>query len=243
MNLTRWPDGVAVRSLSGAAAELVPRAVHLEVTSSTLNTQRWRPRKDFVANRLVAGQLQLASGSLLVIDETQLGESQLSADGVKNLTAIGMLATQQQLACDFMSYDVKIPLELSCMIVSQRRSIIKGVDVTVPLRPSAPLPHGTVASPPGSLDAARFLLGLVTRRPHPINISEEVGVQFANDFTSVRQQLPVTPELCSTWMGLARAHCLTHGEDSLTAERWQAVLQLERERLSRCVDAGLLSKA
>lgn len=239
LNLASWPDNVSARALGDAVAELVPRAAYLELTSETLSSQRWRPRKDFVANRLVAGQLQLAAGTLLLLDETPMSEGQVSAEGVKALSAISALVTDQVLTCDFLSYDVKIPLELACLLVSKRRSIIKDVHVTLPLRPSAPVLGSAVLAHPGSLDAARFLLGLVTRRPRPLRIPDEVSQRFGNDFAAVRQDLQVRPELCHVWMSLARAHCLTSAEEELTTERWQAVLGFERERLRRCAQEGL----
>jgi len=70
LNLMNWPSGVQVGDFCGAAAELVPLSVHLEVNCETLGSRRWRPCKDFVANRLLASQLQLAPGTLLVLDET-----------------------------------------------------------------------------------------------------------------------------------------------------------------------------
>jgi len=241
MNLISWPEGTSARAFSDAAAELVPRAVYLPLTAETLGSQRWRPRKDFVANRLIAGQLQLAPGSMLVLDETSMAEGQVSADGVKALAAISSLVSEQILPCDFVSYDVKIPLELLCLLISKKRSIIKDVPVILPLRPAAPVAQEVRPANPGSLDAARFLLGLVTRRPRPMRISDEVGNRFSEDFAAVRQELQVRPELCHAWMGLARAHCLTYAEEELTAERWKAVLLLERERLLRCGQEGLLT--
>merc|ERR1719361_2181854 len=145
LNIAGWPEGASVRGFGEAAAELVPRAVTLEVTAETLGLQRWRPCKDFVANRLVAAQLQLAPGTLLVLDETRMAEGQLSAEGVKALTAVGSLVTEHILTCDYMSYDVKIPLELSCMLVSRRRSIIRDAGVVLPLRPSEPLSASAAA--------------------------------------------------------------------------------------------------
>ncbi|CAE8699694.1 unnamed protein product, partial [Polarella glacialis] len=59
MNVTRWPEAGAARpaqvaALVEAVSELVPRAVHLPVTAESLSSGRWRPSKDFDANRLVS---------------------------------------------------------------------------------------------------------------------------------------------------------------------------------------------
>ncbi len=46
-----------------------------------MNNQRMVPRKDYTANRLVSGTLQLANNMSLFLDETQLEQGQLDATG------------------------------------------------------------------------------------------------------------------------------------------------------------------
>jgi hypothetical protein len=113
LNLAKWPQAMDCNGFVKAASELVPRAVHLEVNGETLNTRRWMPKKNYVANRLEAAQLQLASGTLLLLDETKMADCQLSPDGTKNLLAIGHLVNDSMMSCDFQSCDVKLPVEVS----------------------------------------------------------------------------------------------------------------------------------
>jgi len=219
-------------------SELVPRAVNLEVNGETLNTRRWFPKKNFVANRLEAGQLQLAPGTLLVLDETKMTECQLSVEGTKNVLAIQSLVTDNSLPCDFTSYNVKIPLEVSCVLISDGSSIVKDASIRLPLRPTS-----TNGSVPVCLDQARWLLGLVTRSPRPLAIPDDVTNAFGRDFHEVRKEFNACgDELAHTWMSLARARCLSFGENELTLQRWREVLELERNRLVRCrEDAGTVA--
>lgn len=46
-----------------------------------MNRMRLVPAKDYVANRLVSGALQLARNTLLFLDETQLEQGQLDTTG------------------------------------------------------------------------------------------------------------------------------------------------------------------
>jgi len=242
LNCAGWPKSLDASALAQASGELVPRAVNLEITSDSLNTKRWRPRKDFVANRLVASQLQLAAGTLLVLDETKMAEGQLTQDGVKALLSLGMLVTENKLACDFQSYDVKVPLEVSSVILSECKSIVKDIDVLVPMRTQSTAAAAATASAvaPEALDAARWLLALVTRSPRALKIPDEVMHLFAEGFASARQEFKVKPELAHTWMALARARCLTFGEDELSLQRWREVMELERGRLVRCREDNML---
>jgi hypothetical protein len=212
----------------------------VDVTSTTLNTQRWKPRKDFVANRLVASQLQLADGTVLMLDETRMVEGELTADGVKALLAIQSVVTDNKLPCDFESYDVKVPLELSCVLLSARRSIVKGIDVVMPLRPSQETaPSAADGDMSAACDAARWLIALVTRSPRPVRIGDEVMHKFGEHFAAARQEFKASPDLAHTWMALARARCLTFGEEELSLHRWGEVMELEHDRLCRCRDAGM----
>lgn len=238
LNIAGFPKSGDTRGLFEALGELVPRAARVEVTADSLNTKPWRPKKDFVANRLVASQLQLAAGTVLLLDEMGMSEGTLVDEGVKALMAIQTLATENLLTCDFMFQDVKLPLEVSSISISARRSIVKDLDVCLPLRPTAD--SAAQAANPGGIDAARWLLALVTRSPRSVKISDEVAQRFSEDFAAVRQELDVPVELGHTWMGLARARCLTLGEEELSAEQWHAVFEFEKERLRRCKADGLL---
>lgn len=239
LNVGGWLESLDANALIEAARELVPRATLLEVTNETLNTQRWQPRKDYVANRLVASQLQLASGTLLMLDESKLADGQLTADGTKALQTIQTLVTDSKIACDFSSYDVQIPLELSCVLLSARKSLVKDIDLLVPLR-AQDKNAASATVPAEALTAARWMIGLVTRAPRPLRIADEVMQVFGQDFALVRKAFKVKPELAHTWMALARARCLTFGEEELSLQRWREVMEMEKARLGRCRESGML---
>jgi len=195
--------------------------------------------KDFAANRIVASQLQLAAGTVVIFDETHMMEGQLQDAGVRNMNAIRNLVNDQELVCDFQSYDVKIPLEVQTINVSPRKSIIADIDVVLPLCPSVGASDSSCEL--AALDAIRLLLALITRTAKPLRIPEEVAHKFGEDFAAAREQRDIKPELAHTWMSLARAFCLTYGDDELSAEKWSQVLEMENERLQRCRQQKLLS--
>lgn len=230
---------------SEAAGELVPRAVCLEVSCKTLSERRWKPSKDFVANRLLAAQLQLAPGTLLVLDETGLTTGALPVAGVDSIKAIGTLVTDRSLACDFSAYDINVPLELFIILVSHGKSIVKDADLTLPMQPAAESQQSSTGlnETKSGLDAARLYLGLATRLPRALRISTDMAEHVAGDFSEARQQFHVPSTLCNTWLSLARSFCLSHGEEELSHERWSAFLDLERQRLHRCLVSGTMLAA
>lgn len=237
LNVSHWPGEVPVANLFDAVSNLAPLAVHLQVTAEALSSGRWKPKKDFDANRLVAGRLQLAPGTFLLLDETDMQPGELNDHAVRSLQAISSLVSDQVLQCDFNTFDVPIPLEVNCMFLSKGVSILKLADVVLPLRSQAP------CSDAGGLDAARFLLGLITRHTKPFRMPEHVVASFSQDFAQLRQEFQeIGQRTVHVWRSLARAICFTHGEEELTMERWQSIMALERERLKRCLEAGILKK-
>jgi len=100
-------------------------------------------------------------------------------------------------------------------------------------------PSVSTTKQPPSLDAARLLLGLVTRCPRPLQIPDDAAHQLSADFATVRQEFEVNSSLCHAWLALARAHCLTFAEETLTPSRWHSLLECERQRLQRCREHNL----
>jgi len=177
-----------------------------------------------------------------MVDETTMDEGSVNAEGIKNLTALGSLMTEGVLTCDFNNYDVRLPLDVSCVLVTHNvRAVVKDTSVILPIRPAA-TPDGGRNLEPGALHAVRFLIGLVTRSPKAMEVPDNVCTRFASDFSSIRQELNVAPSLCHTWMALARAFALWQGDNQLTEHRWQMVLEMEHERLRRCKEEGIYTK-
>lgn len=54
---------------------------YLGMSLQNMNQMRLVPKKDYVANRLVSGALQLAKNTSLYLDETQLEQGQLDTTG------------------------------------------------------------------------------------------------------------------------------------------------------------------
>merc|ERR1719335_248639 len=86
LNLAGWPQADCT-ALAAALSDVMPRCAHLKITADELNSKPWRPKKDFVLNRLVASRLQLAAGTMLVLDEMTMTEGMLQDSGVKSFSA------------------------------------------------------------------------------------------------------------------------------------------------------------
>ena len=93
------------------------------------------PRKDYHENRLVSGQLQLPAGTHLILDETTMTDGQLTADGVRNVTAVGHVISWQKLEYDFNYHRIEFETDVAALVVSEGRSMFQAVDAQVRLVP------------------------------------------------------------------------------------------------------------
>lgn len=111
------------------------------------------PKKDYVANRLVSGALQLARNTSLFLDETKLEQGQLDTTGeacrsregavlteptltggsclcflfcvgVRNVTALGNLISWQKVDYDFNYHQMEFPCNINVLIASEGRSLL-----------------------------------------------------------------------------------------------------------------------
>ena len=105
---------VGVGVSMGMFPPLPLQSVLLPLSLSVMNSWKFSPRKDYSANRLVAGALQLAAGTHLLVDETALEPGRLSEVGVRNLAALGHVVQRQTVEYDFQFHTT----EFECDLVS-----------------------------------------------------------------------------------------------------------------------------
>ncbi|OWK07508.1 MCMBP [Cervus elaphus hippelaphus] len=98
------------------------------MTIENMNHLKFIPHKDYAANRLVSGLLQLPSNTSLVIDETLLEQGQLDTPGVHNVTALSNLITWQKVDYDFSYHQMEFPCNINVFITSEGRSLLPAVE-------------------------------------------------------------------------------------------------------------------
>eukprot|EP01018_Ginkgo_biloba_P015120 Gb_33880 [translate_table: standard] len=86
------------KTLTETIQDLLPCSHFLPLSIEYLNKASVAPRKNYQTNRLVSGALQLAPGTHLTIDETQLKSGTLNSIGVQNVQSIRNLLEWQKVA-------------------------------------------------------------------------------------------------------------------------------------------------
>ncbi|KAM9052515.1 mini-chromosome maintenance complex-binding protein isoform 1-T1 [Megaptera novaeangliae] len=218
---------------------LVPASFHLQMTIANMNHLKFIPHKDYTANRLVSGLLQLPSNTSLVIDETLLEQGQLDTPGVHNVTALSNLITWQKVDYDFNYHQMEFPCNINVFITSEGRSLLPA-DCQIHLQPQLIPPNmeeymNSLLSAvlPSVLNKFRIYLTLL--RFLDYSISDEITKAVEDDFVEMRKNDPqsITADDLHQLLIVARFLSLSAGQTTLSRERWLRAKQLESLRRTR----------
>ncbi|XP_050021910.1 mini-chromosome maintenance complex-binding protein [Alexandromys fortis] len=218
---------------------LVPASFRLQMTIENMNQLKLIPHKDYTANRLVSGLLQLPNNTSLVIDETLLEQGQLDTSGVHNVTALSNLITWQKVDYDFSYHQMEFPCNINVLITSEGRSLLPA-DCQIHLQPQLIPPNmeeymNSLLSAvlPSVLNKFRIYLTLL--RFLDYNISDDITKAVEDDFVEMRKNDPqsITADDLHQLLVVARFLSLSAGQTTLSRERWLRAKQLESSRKHR----------
>lgn len=68
--------------------------------------------------RLSLSPLQLGSGTVLLVDETSVGEGTLTPTGTRSMCALRSIASHQQLPMSYPYYELKVPTDLPLLLLT-----------------------------------------------------------------------------------------------------------------------------
>ncbi|XP_008320334.1 mini-chromosome maintenance complex-binding protein isoform X2 [Cynoglossus semilaevis] len=220
--------------------QLVPSSYYLGMSLQNMNHMQLVPKKDYVANRLVSGALQLAKNTSLFLDETKLEQGQLDTTGVRNVTALGNLISWQKVDYDFSYHQMEFPCNINVLIVSEARSLLPSdcqVHVHSQVVPSDMEEYlGSIhihSQAFSQLNKLRIYLSVA--RLLDYSISEELTKAVEDDFVDMRKDDPqsISAEDLHRLLVVARLLSLSLGQTSLSRDMWLRAKDLEAQRTSR----------
>lgn len=210
------------------------------MTLSNMNAQTFIPKKDYKANRLNTGLLQLSQHTHLVLDETALTPGRLDANGVCNLTSLGILISWQKVTYDFSFHKMEFLANVPVLVLSEGKSLLPS-DFRVPLSPAQNFSaedgfEAIIGSltPTLLVQIRRYLTAV---KIADYKLSEELQAVVQDDFVQSRQRAlesnRMTTEDFHRLLLLARLLTLSEGHTSLTHEAWNKAKLMEEERKKR----------
>jgi len=211
-------------ALSAVVGKICPSLAHLPLSVPSLNARSWTPKKDYVYNRLRSGPLQLAASTVLLLDETNLESGTLTQIGFRNVESLKSLSTLQDLEYDFQYHQMRIPVDIPLIVLSDTKSIIP-VDVSIPLRrTSAPV---IVDVSDDDLKLIRTFIVGARMTAHKISDDASADIE-AEIITARKNDKCLTQDVLHLMLTMARLHALSSGEKEITKRRWIEMVEMNR---------------
>ncbi|XP_023281706.1 mini-chromosome maintenance complex-binding protein [Seriola lalandi dorsalis] len=220
--------------------QLVPSSFYLGMSLQNMNQMRLVPKKDYVANRLVSGALQLARNTSLFLDETKLEQGQLDTTGVRNVTALGNVISWQKVDYDFNYHQMEFPCNINVLIASEGRSLLPS-DCQIHLQSQVAVPQmeeymsSIHMHPQASSQLNKLRIYLSVARLLDYSISDELTKSVEDDFVDMRKDDPqsISAEDLHRMLVVARLLSLSLGQTSLSRDSWLRAKHIEELRRSR----------
>jgi len=243
VNFLRPAHSASTPRLRDIISSVCPVVVSLSLSLRLLHSTTFYPSSpDSVM--LNAGLLQLAAGTLLIIDEDDMGTGgPLSETALKNLQSLSDCISQQTLRYDYPYMDsLKMDCAVRSIVLSEGKSLLPN-DIQVPLtgRPSC-TDH---TAGPGDLGRYRTYLATCSSAAHAahFSISDETAQIIQDQFVRDRRCAMSNPrstipnlhtidraeERLQRRMRVARLMALSHPDAILSTEVWNRTVAMDEQ--------------
>ncbi|OCF38545.1 hypothetical protein I317_07679 [Kwoniella heveanensis CBS 569] len=227
--------GNAVTSTSSRFHDIVssvtPHVVPLPLTIPLLHSHSFYPISAD-SSSLDAGLLQLAHGTVLIIDEDGMGNGgQLNENALKNLRALAECVTEQKVRYEYPYMEgLKMECATRVAVLSQGKTLMP-VDISISLTSASPR-----STKEPALDKFRSYLAHHSSSAHAsrIVIPDETAQLIQDDFVaSRREKADEAEEALKRRMKVARLLALSYSGAELTKQVWEETVRLDQEVYSR----------
>lgn len=230
------PDAPGVARLLSTLAALAPRVVRIACDVPSLNGPPLWPRRDPASARLQRSPLQVAAGTLMLLDETRLEAGRLGDSGVKNLAALRDVASRRKAPYEFEVFSMDLPVHASVLIVTKGASGLLGEAAgakPLAVRPAAAAAARPAATAPSAVELFAARAYLAHCRTLDARIGPACAAGIEADLASARSRdRELSQEDMHDWLNLARLLAVSRGEAELSESRWKEAGEL-RARIER----------
>ncbi|KAJ8025707.1 Mini-chromosome maintenance complex-binding protein [Holothuria leucospilota] len=241
LNISGCPKSEEYTHLVHSVLEqLVTKSHLLPLTLTNLNSSRFTPKKDYSANRLKSGVLQLTDRTHVILDETVMEAGQLDTNGVQNVTALGNAISWQKVDYDFDFHKTEFPINLKFLILSEGKSMLPS-DCLVRLQKKEQFDieklKSTIqdAMTSGNINLRQLRCYVSVLENLDYDLTQDMQKIVEQDFVDVRKDNRdnMTQLDLHNLLILARLMSLSSGETRLKCSIWERVKRMENERKAR----------
>ncbi|GAU92820.1 hypothetical protein RvY_04853 [Ramazzottius varieornatus] len=235
-------DALFLSRLLSQVEDVVTQLRTFGLTVANLNSSRMAPlikeRQTDMEHDLQPGFLQLPKHTHLVLDELGMTTGTLNDAGVRNVMALQRLAKDQELLFDYeFGVQAAFRMDIPLLVLSQGRSLVE-------CRYVVPLASNVLTGADfrdldtlSEKDMWRIRQYLVMAKFAEYEIATGLRQAIVEEFVETRKSdRSLSGEQLHNQLELARYLCISHGEKTLTKERWEEAVGMEKTRQARLKD-------
>uniref|UniRef100_A0A914WKE3 Mini-chromosome maintenance complex-binding protein n=1 Tax=Plectus sambesii TaxID=2011161 RepID=A0A914WKE3_9BILA len=236
LNLTKVPAGSeTTETLANILSLLCDKVDMLPLTLEVLNSKPFAPVKDYSRELLTSGRLQLADGTMLLIDETVMQAGQLNEIGLRNIAFLRSVISSQKLAYDFKYHVADFDTDINVLVLSEGKSLLQCPSLRqLPLQ--SPLDRSALTDLTSDplLNDYRHLVHAVRALSERVAIPEVVRNSIADVFVELRKKDQATDAFqLHDMITVARLLTALDGQTDMTLPQWQSAVDFEQRRRAR----------
>ena len=211
---------------------LCPRTIAVPMTLESFNEGKWTPKKNYDTGRLEPGILQVADGTQMLLDETQMQAGNLGESGLRGLEALKLVMETQQLEYDFQYYKMSMPTDIAFTILSHGKSLL-AADTVVPLRMQSSPEEVLTILKGMPLAKLRGYLWTMRGLSHDAIFQDSIKEGMEERIVAMRQKdKNLGPKDFHRLLNLSKLMAASHGRP-MDVSDWDRIQVLDAERRSR----------
>lgn len=162
---------------------VIPAFVYEKIDIHNLNNHKFYPSSD--GENLKAGIMQLAKGTVVCFDETNMDEGALNDTGVRNIRSLSQVVISQVLPFYFSFSEFEVETDLTIIILSKNQKTLLPVDISISINPQTQSDLTSLHITSDKL--LKFRKYFAVTRQISVGISNEISEKIQSDFVQQRQ--------------------------------------------------------
>jgi hypothetical protein len=223
--------------LKDAISLIAPRCSIIQADIESFNSNVFLPFKDYDKNIMQRSPLQLAAGTIAIINETDMKEGILNKQGIDSVKALQSVVSKQILPVVFANYEVKLPTDYSLIFISNlSSSLITSVSSDV-----VKIKMGNLMVNDENMDIESIVdtdsiddmrKWWSSCRLGDVKMDETMIKYAEDDFVKARQTKDIPPSTFHTWLTIARLITISFGHENMEPKHWDMMRDMEHQRMN-----------
>ncbi|CAJ0591690.1 unnamed protein product [Cylicocyclus nassatus] len=233
LNVAGVKDAQSSKSIIEMVQRLMPKVKVLTLSSDLLCKKRFAPVKNYDADELLQGELQLSNGTVLIIDETQLPKGSFPVSGFveENLKVLEDLIVDHRMQYDYGFYKIAMDVDYNVLILSEKESRFFKTPFRIPFQSNS----AEAKLDPKNIVQKRHFIQQSRSSVSTISLSDEVSKKIQDNFVTLCSTLDKKIDKAAylnEMLIMSRLVASSSGSKTVEFEHWEHAVRMSAANTS-----------